>query len=530
MLRHARHLTALGLVLIGLPGLAAQPSAAQTPGGTPPPGTAPPPEDAPQPPPPGPEAPQPGAPPPAAGPPPPPPPVYSLIAPSNASPGQGVLVRGSGFPRRQRVTVTMNGRPVAQTSTNSIGNFATGFVVPPGIRGTVSIVSQAGNRQVATPLQVFGSRRAPLPLVMSSYGASLRVTPGAGRPGWGVRIAARGLPRNQPVFVYLGTKQIAKGKSGPAGGFFRRVGIPRQFPGRRDLRLFTRRLVLKTYLDVLPSRTLQTPPGAVTLGAVGDIACQPGARRTPVFCQFWEVGSLMASLNPTVVAPLGDVQYHAGAIEAFATSFDVSWGPLKSRMRPTPGNHEYLVPGAGGYFTYFGSAAAPPNGYYSYNLGSWHIVVLNSNCTFVACGADSPQLAWLRSDLARNARRCTLAYFHHPRFSSAGRHVLPLLHPMWSDLYNAGVDVVLNGHAHIYERFAPQDTNGNHDPARGIRQFTVGTGGVDRHGFAGIRPNSQIRSTSFGALYMVLRPGRYEWRFVTVPGRNTRDGGLGRCH
>ena len=180
-----------------------------------------------------------------------------------------------------------------------------------------------------------------------------------------------------------------------------------------------RSLGLRSYLDVQTPNPLPRPRGAASLVAVGDIACPGGARRTPATCRYAETAALAGYLNPNVVAVLGDNQYYAGAIGPYAEAFDATWGLLKSRMRPAVGNHEYLTSAAADYFTYFGPVARPPNGYYSYNLGTWHIVVLNSNCTIVACGAGSPQESWLRGDLASHPRRCTLAYFHHPRFSSA---------------------------------------------------------------------------------------------------------------
>lgn len=425
--------------------------------------------------------------------------------------------------------VTLAGNPVAEALTNSIGNFATGFVVAPGSQGTFPIVSQAAGRRVTATIRLVAGRRSPLALATSSSGASLTTSTQSGRPGAALRVVARGLAPNQPVALQLSTARIAAGRSSAGGTFVRTLGIPRQSVGRHDLRLIAKNLELKSYLDIEPTQVLHSPPGAVTLAAAGDIACQPGLRPSPAICHYKDTADLVSSLNPSVVVPLGDNQYSAGAIAAYAGAFDGTWGRLKSRIRPAVGNHEYLIPGAVGYYTYFGSAAAPPNGYYSYDLGAWHVVVLNSNCAFVACGAGSPQEAWLRADLASHPRQCTLAYFHAPRYSSAGRYLTGALLPIWSDLRNAGVDVVLNGHAHVYERFGPQDAYGNGDPG-GVRQFTVGSGGADHNGFVGIRANSQVRSTAFGVLYMTLRSGSYQWRFITAPGRITRDGGSAACH
>jgi acid phosphatase type 7 len=459
--------------------------------------------------------------------------VYSLIAPFEAGRGQGVLVRGNGFGAGSRIVVTMAGKQVAQAVANSIGNFATGFAVPPGTGpGTYPIVSQAGGRQVRASLRVVPGRRAPLAVATSSTGATLTTSATSGRPGRGIHVTATGLPPNKPVVVTLGGQRVASGKAGPGGGFSRWFGIPRQSVGRHELRVGSGRLLLKSYVDVLPSRLRAWPAGGgARMVAVGDIACQPGQRRSPAACQQQATAQLAEELNPSVVAMLGDMQYSAGAIAAFAGSFDAAWGPLKSRMRPTTGNHEYLTPGAAGYFAYFGSAAAPPNSWYSYNLGTWHIVVLNSNCIgIVDCSPGSAQVNWLRADLASHPRACTLAYFHHPRFSSAGHFLTSRTNSLWQALYDHGVDVVLNGHAHVYERFAPQDILGHAAPGRGIVQFTVGSGGVNHDRFVGIRGNSAVRSSAFGVLALALRPAGYRWSFLTTPVGRIRDGGSASCH
>ena len=216
--------------------------------------------------------------------------------------------------------------------------------------------------------------------------------------------------------------------------------------------------------------------------------------------------ALLDSLGGTIAA-LGDIVYDSGTSQEFATCYHPSWGRHKSRTRPAVGNHEYVTPGGAGYFGYFGDAAGDPSkGYYSYELGSWHVVVLNSNCAQVGCGVGSPQEQWLRADLAAHPTACTLAYWHHPRFSSSnvhGNH--PELEPLWWALYEHGADIVLSGHDHNYERFAPQDSNGALDWDRGIRQFVVGTGGRSHYGFATTQPNSEVRNgDTFGVLRLRL--------------------------
>jgi acid phosphatase type 7 len=203
-------------------------------------------------------------------------------------------------------------------------------------------------------------------------------------------------------------------------------------------------------------------------------------------------------------------------------------------MRPAPGNHEYETLNAAGYFEYFGDAAGPAGrGYYSFDLGSWHIVSLNSNCLYAGCAAGSPQERWLREHLATHPARCTLAYWHHPRFSSTTSESSRVeLQPIWQALYDSGADVVLSAHEHNYERFAPQTPAGERDAARGIRQFIVGTGGRshDRE-FEAISANSEVRNgNSYGVLRLVLRRNGYSWKFIPAAGSRFSDSGSARCH
>ena len=197
------------------------------------------------------------------------------------------------------------------------------------------------------------------------------------------------------------------------------------------------------------------------------------------------------------------------------------------------GDGEYETAGASGYFNYFGEAAGDPQeGYYSYDLGSWHVIVLNSNCSEVGgCGAGSAQERWLRSDLEANPSACTAAHFHHPRFSSSEHGNSSAVAPFWEALYEAGADVVLSGHAHNYERFAPQTPSGQADPAQGIRQFVVGTGGRSLISFGAVQANSKVRiADTYGVIKLTLHPEGYEWQFVTAPGGMEADSGSASCH
>jgi hypothetical protein len=235
------------------------------------------------------------------------------------------------------------------------------------------------------------------------------------------------------------------------------------------------------------------------------------------------------------VFTLGDNAYSNGTATEYTNCYGPSWGRHLARTRPSPGNHEYNTLNATGYYGYFGSAAGDPTkGYYSYDLGAWHIIVLNSNssCTTISCAAGSAQDTWLRADLAAHSNVCTLAYWHHPRFNSGASHGNnTAVANFWDALYLYGADVILNGHEHVYERFAPQTPAAVADPTTGIRQFTVGTGGVSHYTFGTIQPNSEVRNaTAYGVLKLTLHATSYDWQFVPVAGATFTDSGTGSCH
>ena len=243
---------------------------------------------------------------------------------------------------------------------------------------------------------------------------------------------------------------------------------------------------------------------------------------------------LVGGINGTVLT-LGDNAYPDGSAEDFDECYDPTWGRFEDRTKPSPGNHEYDTENAEGYFGYFGKAAGDPDeGYYSYDLGDWHLVALNSNCEEVGCEASSPQVGWLKEDLAANDdKRCTLAYMHHPRFSSGVKHGnTHYVKPLWKALHEARADVVLSAHEHNYERFAPQNPNGRADPERGIRGFVVDTGG-GKGTYPILNPiaNSEVHDdATYGVLKLTLRPEGYEWRFVPAEGDEFTDAGSARCH
>ena len=241
-----------------------------------------------------------------------------------------------------------------------------------------------------------------------------------------------------------------------------------------------------------------------------------------------DVAALAAGL-PGTIALLGDIAYPNGSTTDFKNCFAPAWSPLLSRIRPAPGNHEYQTAHAAPYFAFFGAAAGPAGaGWYSYDLGTWHIVVLNSNCDAIGgCGADSAQRAWLKLGLAAAGTSrpgaCTLAYWHHPRYSSGLHGDDPMTQPLWAALAAAGADVVLSGHDHDYERFKPID---------GIKSFIVVTGGRSLYPLTRpADPASELRrNDSYGLLMLTLRDGSYDWRFVPAPGSTLTDAGTGQCH
>jgi 3',5'-cyclic AMP phosphodiesterase CpdA len=267
------------------------------------------------------------------------------------------------------------------------------------------------------------------------------------------------------------------------------------------------------------------PAGDPVLVGAGDIAaCGKGDDE--------KTAELLDAI-PGTVFTLGDNVYPNGTPKQFAACYAPSWGRHKARTRPVPGNHDYRTPGAAGYFAYFGAAAGDPSrGYYSYDLGKWHVIVLNSNCSHIGgCGPDSRQDAWLRADLATHPAPCTVAMWHHPRYSSGEHGDDTDMRHLWKILYEGGTDVALAGHDHTYERFARQNAEGKPDPQRGIRQFVVGTGGKDLYEFEKIDRDSEVRNNrTFGVLKLTLHPDSYDWEFIPAAGGKFRDAGSEKCH
>ena len=266
-----------------------------------------------------------------------------------------------------------------------------------------------------------------------------------------------------------------------------------------------------------PGAALLATP-AVLVGA-GDIAGCPATFND-------EATAKLLDGIPGTVFTLGDNVYEDGTSAEFSNCYGPSWGRHLNRTRPSIGNHEYHVGGAAGYFGFFGARARPAGrSYYSYNLGEWHIVVIDSERNL------AEQATWLKADLAANPRRCTLAYWHKPYFTSGDLPPALGLKNIFTILYNAGADVVVSGHNHIYERFRPQNPAGGLDLERGIRYFVVGTGGAPLLPFREKTPNLQVRqNTAHGVLKLSLYPRRYTWQFIPVAGRTFADSGGTGCH
>jgi hypothetical protein len=278
--------------------------------------------------------------------------------------------------------------------------------------------------------------------------------------------------------------------------------------GRGETRLLYRRLIIAAALCFCLGAPGAAAAADPVVAAAGDIACKPGAAPTASACQQAATAQVILDMAPDRVLALGDEQYEKGTLSEFQNSYGTSWGQVKSITAPVPGNHEYETAGASGYYTYFGAAAGDPNkGYYSFDLGAWHLIALNSNCGDVGCASGSAQEQWLQTDLDAHPNQCLLAYWHHNTF--------PPTHDLRADLLAARADLVLVGHDHTFRDTGHRDASGDADPD-GYHQFIVGTGGKS----GGI----------FGVLKLTLHPSSYDWTFVGIPGTTVTSTGSEACH
>jgi acid phosphatase type 7 len=303
--------------------------------------------------------------------------------------------------------------------------------------------------------------------------------------------------------------------------------------------LVSRRLLAAAAAALALSLATAATAGAdPVIAAAGDIACSPsdpfffGGSGDATHCAQKRTAALIGTVD--AVLPLGDNQYNSGSLSNYLSVFDKTWGAFKAKSFPVPGNHEYGTTNAGGYFSYFGSRAGPSGkGWYSFNVGTWHLIALNSECDRLgtACASGGAEEQFVRSDLAAHASKCTLAFWHEPRISSGTATVTnaAAMVPIWKDLYNAGADLVLSGHKHFYERFAP--LNASAQPLTvGMREIIIGTGGDDHAGTPPKITGSQVLNAhTFGIAKVTLHASSYDWRFIGEPGSTFSDSGSTAC-
>ena len=365
---------------------------------------------------------------------------------------------------------------------------------------------------------------------------SVRWSPSAAWAGARVSVRGAGFPAKRRVSIRFGRSRF-DGTTTRQGTFSVRIEVPAVRRGRHRLRMRAGRLVA-----LIPFTVTREP----VVVAAGDIACDPAdpnfndAAGRGASCHMRGTSEAALTAQPDLALTLGDSQYEDATVAKYQASYEPTWGRLKSITRPTPGNHEYETPGAVGYFDYFngpgrrrGPAGDRAKGYYSFDIGRWHLVALNANCQLpeIACSSRSPQARWLRADLRRTRKRCVLAFAGRPRFSSDDAGTYRPLVDLFRILHGHRVELLLAGDSHNYERFAPQDPAGRLDTRRGVRQFVVGTGGKNLSRFnRPLDPNSEAQNaTTFGVLALHLHPRSYSWQFVPEPGGHYTDSGARAC-
>ncbi len=472
-----------------------------------------------------------------------------MLLPASGPSGTKVELRGARF-AGQRVRVKIGSRIVARDRTGRGGKFTAQFKVPKGKARKLSVWSTNGKRPIKNIFRYARSKTAYSGEIATGRRRRLRWSPTAALAGSTFHLSGSKLPAKRQVRITVGGKPAVSGRTNRRGRFSRDILVPRLKVGRHVVVVKAGRVRF-----AFPFTVPQPPPGPrpprvspisdPLVVAAGDIACDPtnrnfhNGRGDATHCRQMHTSNIAMRPRPAAVLPLGDLQYEVGAFDDFRRSYDPSWGRLKSLTRPAIGNSEYGVPGAAGYFDYFngvgnetGPAGPRSTGYYSYDVGAWHLIALNSTCSKLpgGCSAGSPQERWLRADLAAHPRACTLAYWHHPRFSSGRYGDNPNLRAFWQALYDYGAEIVLNGHDQNYQRYARQDPDG-FVTSRGLREFVVGTGGRSQLAIQpGAVANREAASgTTFGVLKLTLHPTSYDWRFSSGGGPFS-DAGSGICH
>ena len=446
------------------------------------------------------------------------------LLPASGQPGVHATLVATELPPRSSVAVRVGHGDVRRLQANSAGVVTTRELIPPRARGSVEISLQDARGDRALLHYDVRSRWAPVATFASAdwRGRVVRLETDLKLSRLVTVARVRGLEPGERVAARFAGERVARATAGPRGRATLRARLTSDAVGKtfavrgRGLRL---------------TSTLPTPP--VTAVVAGDIACKPPYETYEDHCEHADVAALARSLNPDVVLIPGDVQYDGGKIGEFRRSFDLSWGKLEAPLRPTPGNHEYRVAGARDYFDYFemqsGGWRPPP--WYAFNLGYWRFIAINSNCEDgrVDCGPQSEQEQWLRANLAAEPFRCTLAYWHHPRYSSGFHGSDPRTASIWRTLDQAGAELVLTGHDHHYERFEPQDENGQRTDS-GMREFVVGTGGSALSVVREPRVPHTVyaQNREFGVLRLRLHGDVYTWRFIGLNGK-TMDEGIGAC-
>jgi calcineurin-like phosphoesterase family protein len=455
------------------------------------------------------------------------------LTPASGVAGTAVTLVGAGFGRSDPVKIKAGHRILAKTRTNRQGRFKARFKIFERHRKPLRVLTISRSRRVAN----FFRSGVPATEPASSeiaFGrtARLRWSPQSGAPQSPIGFRGSHFRPRQRIRVTFAGKRFTLGRTGRTGGFARRLTVPNVSMGSHPVRIRIGGTQLRFSFEVTRDPLV---------AAVGDIACDPqdpafnGGIGTVDACHMRQTAQIVANASPDLLLVIGDAQYNSATLAEFRASYEPSWGQFKDITRPVPGNHEYGSRNAADYFSYFGAAAGDPQkGYYSFNIGAWHVIALNSNCTEpgVNCAVGFAQEGWLRADLQAHRNRCVLAFWHHEAFGSGQHGNHPTVRPFFNALYEMGADLVLVGHEHDYERFAPQTPDGGLDTVRGIRQFLVGTGGRDLQALRKqLKPNSEAsQDTTYGVLMLRLHPTSYDWEFTPEAGKTFRDTGSQACH